>query len=138
MAFDEEDRAKAAVAELRTEMVQGFGEIKIELAEFRTYLIGIDGRNGLRGELRALREEVVAHVSGDTRIAAESRQEKGKREDRRLEDKKSRRILLAAVIAALLASPILTRLTDQVFPEKIHATETAEARGPTVIQGEVK
>ena len=136
---DEQPRSSdVLVADLRAEVNARFGEVNAQIGELRVFLIGIDGENGIRGELRAIRKEITGHVASDVRHEEEARQARGRTIDQGLEDKKSRRILVAAVIAALLASPVLTRAVDLLIPEKIHATETQEVHGPAIIQGEVK
>lgn len=72
---------QAAVAELRS-------EVRLSIAELRVILVGTDGQNGLRSEVKSLRE--TRHVHGNTLHAHEGRlalhEEKHRRHDARLED----------------------------------------------------
>ena len=149
----DEDAVPRDIAALGKEMGERF-------ARLETYLIGIDGKNGLRGEVGKIhihlarqdeileeqgkaiaesmrrQQEYFDRVRRDTCFglevfgehkaeheeaaqAAEGRKEKAA--DRALEDRKSRRQMLAAVLAAMVGGSAMTMAVDRLLPRSAPA-----------------
>lgn len=56
---DSQTELRLAQQEIRAEMAEGFTRVDASVNELRAYVVGPDGENGLRGDVREIKKRVI-------------------------------------------------------------------------------